>query len=475
MGILTGGALLLVARAGLFDSLGTLPNVAVTSFVFASLIWGVLNWIPIRPLDGGQMTFTLFEIVTPKAAEALSRVVSVATGGVAVFVTIRFGDYFAAVFVAFIVLVGLRAPVRPGSGGLIQKSPDTPASRPVGLSGSDASVGEELSVEPEDATVIASPADSYAPVSCLSSDRPVKRSRVRTAIWMTAALLGMFTVIGLVFAFVVLMSPNTGFDLAIGSCFNDPGSGEFNVVHTVSCDEPHDNEVFAVESLDTELGLVYPGESAMQEFGLSACLENLGAYVGSGNQDSIIDVGIIAPVPESWADSDRVITCFLHRLDSRKMTESLRSLTVDTTVPEDVLVAAASTTTVLADATNDTEPADVTIKVEFDVGSEGLFTTDPSGPICLGGSMTDEPGPGEQSGEQVILEAINVFTCEDGSGTFTAKLFVILYPDFTATFDWIVIDGTGDYTRLRGHGEGVGTPIDFPRKLGVFTGEMHIG
>lgn len=88
--------------------------------------------------------------------------------------------------------------------------------------------------------------------------------------------------------------------------------------------------------------------------------------------------------------------------------------------------------------------------------------------------MTDEPGPSEQSGQQLILEAVNVFSCADGSGTFTVKLSVILYPDFTSAYEWIVTDGTGDYTRLEGEGEGVGTPIDFPRKVGVFTGGMHI-
>ena len=154
-----------------------------------------------------------------------------------------------------------------------------------------------------------------------------------------------------------------------------------------------------------------------------------------------------------------------------------------TTVPDDAAIAPASTTTLPADVTVDTEPADVTvvtepadvtINVEFDVGSEGVFDADPSGPICPAGSMTDEPGPAEQRGQQIVLEAVNVFTCEDGSGTFTVKSFVILYPDFTTTSDWIVTHGTADYTGLQGQGTGVSTPIDFPLKSGVLTGEMRI-
>ena len=174
VGILAGGVLLLAGRAGAFDDLGRLPDVAVNSFVFASLVWGVLNWLPIRPLDGGQMTFTLVEVITPSAAEWISRAVSVLTGGVAVIVAVRFADYFAAFFVAFIVLVGLRAPARPGSGGLADKTPDVV---PV--------------------------ADSHSPTSDRPSDRPGGRSRVRLAIWMAAGLLGMFTVVGVVLVKVV--------------------------------------------------------------------------------------------------------------------------------------------------------------------------------------------------------------------------------------------------------------------------------
>ncbi len=145
-----------------------------------------------------------------------------------------------------------------------------------------------------------------------------------------------------------------------------------------------------------------------------------------------------------------------------------------TIAPDDAAIAPASATTFPVDVTVVTEPVDVTISVEFDVGSEGVFTADPSGPICPAGFMTDEPGPAEQRGQQMVLEAVNVFTCEDGSGTFTVKSFVILYSDFTTTSDWIVIDGTASYTRLQGQGTGVSTPIDFPLKLGVFTGEMRI-
>jgi membrane-associated protease RseP (regulator of RpoE activity) len=55
VGIVAGLAVVASGRAGLLDSF---PDNAITFlefFVFAALVWGVLNWIPIVPLDGGHM------------------------------------------------------------------------------------------------------------------------------------------------------------------------------------------------------------------------------------------------------------------------------------------------------------------------------------------------------------------------------------------------------------------------------------
>ncbi|KAA3647184.1 MAG: hypothetical protein DWQ07_06705 [Chloroflexi bacterium] len=57
------------------------------------------------------------------------------------------------------------------------------------------------------------------------------------------------------------------------------------------------------------------------------------------------------------------------------------------------------------------------------------------------------------------LKILKRFTCGDGSGTFNIRMTVKLFADSHTTANWRVVAGTGDYTRLKGHGKLYGTPI----------------
>jgi len=117
VGITLGLAVLLAGRRGLF---GSAPDVIFTFlnvFVLAGLVWGVLNWVPILPLDGGHMLESLLEIVVPARAAVVARVVSVVVGVALIGVAIAYRQTFLAIFLGFIVLSGLRSrsslPERP--------------------------------------------------------------------------------------------------------------------------------------------------------------------------------------------------------------------------------------------------------------------------------------------------------------------------------------------------------------------------
>ena len=69
VGIIAGGAVWYLAWADVFDGAGRPVIVLVNSFVFTALVWGVLNWIPIVPLDGGHMVFLTAEAVTGKPVD----------------------------------------------------------------------------------------------------------------------------------------------------------------------------------------------------------------------------------------------------------------------------------------------------------------------------------------------------------------------------------------------------------------------
>jgi Zn-dependent protease len=107
VGIVTGGIVLLLARAGVFDGSSAVVDVAVTGYVWAALGWGVLNWIPIRPLDGGAMLTSFLEIVWPKRALVVAKVISVMFGIAAAVLLYNIGSNFGAIFVLVIMFMGL--------------------------------------------------------------------------------------------------------------------------------------------------------------------------------------------------------------------------------------------------------------------------------------------------------------------------------------------------------------------------------
>jgi hypothetical protein len=75
---------------------------------------------------------------------------------------------------------------------------------------------------------------------------------------------------------------------------------------------------------------------------------------------------------------------------------------------------------------------------------EGTFTASP--PLCPSGSWVGNGVGGR------------VFTCSDGSGTFTASFQGELEHTQGSTGPWAIVDGTGAYAALRGEGEAT---IDF--------------
>ncbi len=109
VGIVTGGVVLLAARAGAFEGASMVVEVAVTGYVWAALGWGLLNWIPIRPLDGGAMLTSFLEIVWPSRAIVAAKTISLMFGLAAAYVLFRLGSDFGAIFVLFITAMGLAA------------------------------------------------------------------------------------------------------------------------------------------------------------------------------------------------------------------------------------------------------------------------------------------------------------------------------------------------------------------------------
>ena len=130
VGITAGLGVIALSRSGAIDGVSDLVIVFLQSFVWAGLVWGILNWIPILPLDGGHMLKHALEIITPTKAAPVARVVSVVTGVAVVAAAFYYGETFLAIFVAMITFMGFR-----GGGSdqpRVRREPEPSAEEPPG-------------------------------------------------------------------------------------------------------------------------------------------------------------------------------------------------------------------------------------------------------------------------------------------------------------------------------------------------------
>jgi stage IV sporulation protein FB len=108
VGIVTGGAVWLLERNGVFAAVNHELAVFISSFIFTALIWGVLNWIPIVPLDGGHMVQSLAAIVNEEKAPLVGQIFTWIAVAIVVPLAISTGRQFAAIIVVLFALSGVR-------------------------------------------------------------------------------------------------------------------------------------------------------------------------------------------------------------------------------------------------------------------------------------------------------------------------------------------------------------------------------
>jgi hypothetical protein len=99
-----------------------------------------------------------------------------------------------------------------------------------------------------------------------------------------------------------------------------------------------------------------------------------------------------------------------------------------------------------------------------------------NGVICPTGQVVDTVinyfGPPQ--GTYTFIYIVKEFTCDDNSGMFMIKMRVRLNTatGYT-TARWHFTNGSGDYSRLRGHGTLVGTPGIPGTILDIYDGVVH--
>lgn len=111
VGMALGGSLYLARNSEPLASLFPFGRAMLSGFIIAGLLWGALNWLPILPLDGGNMAWHALEVVAPRHALRIAKGLTIATAVVVAYLAIdRWDSTFGAVFVAIIAMQGLRIP-----------------------------------------------------------------------------------------------------------------------------------------------------------------------------------------------------------------------------------------------------------------------------------------------------------------------------------------------------------------------------
>jgi len=119
VGVVFGGIVWVVAAQ--FGPYSGPTAFVISRLIFVNVFWGLLNWLPIRPLDGGHLFEALLEKIAPNRADSVARVVFTVTAAAALIAAIRFQLIFIALISGWLLLSEFnirrtpqpRAPIPP--------------------------------------------------------------------------------------------------------------------------------------------------------------------------------------------------------------------------------------------------------------------------------------------------------------------------------------------------------------------------
>ncbi|MBA2577584.1 MAG: hypothetical protein H0V05_13220 [Euzebyaceae bacterium] len=150
VGLALGAAV--VALRGSVPVSGPLAATVLRDLVWVNVGWGVLNLVPMLPLDGGNVLKSFCDLATGGRGERPARIVSLAVAGLALLAALQLRSLWIAFVVVFLgasnlsALRGQRATGAPAPSGAGRDAPGRPA--PAGLD----DAREHFAAAPGDAT-----------------------------------------------------------------------------------------------------------------------------------------------------------------------------------------------------------------------------------------------------------------------------------------------------------------------------------
>ena len=102
VGLLFGGLVWLVEQQ--FGPESGLTAFVLRELVFVNVFWGLLNWLPIRPLDGGHLLQSLLDKIAPKRADRIAKVIFTASAAAALAFGVWQGYLIIAILAGWLLL-----------------------------------------------------------------------------------------------------------------------------------------------------------------------------------------------------------------------------------------------------------------------------------------------------------------------------------------------------------------------------------
>jgi len=135
---------------------------------------------------------------------------------------------------------------------------------------------------------------------------PPKKTRWGLIIGLVVGVFALLAVAAIVFVMIVSKGTVTATDVKVGDCLKQiPDSTRVLTVDTVGCDQAHAGEVFAVLLMpDGD----FPGQSAIEEY-QNKCEPELASYAPAAITDDSVQLYVLYPTAETWAQGDRAVTC----------------------------------------------------------------------------------------------------------------------------------------------------------------------
>jgi hypothetical protein len=103
-------------------------------------------------------------------------------------------------------------------------------------------------------------------------------------------------------------------------CIDDPNGAQ----DEVSCDGPHDAEVFAELDEIAPPETPYPGEDGVSALADAQCGNEFTSFVGIGVEGSVLDYSTFIPNEEQWNSGDHSAECDIISRDGQQLTGSAR-------------------------------------------------------------------------------------------------------------------------------------------------------